>query len=705
MYCRGMKTLESTGGNELLARFNHGLAGLREVFHETGRLEDSNAKLDEISKLLCLEIVSVRDAEAGVPGLRDILERHREGAGMVLALNRALVLAAKSRTLRNYDGESLLGPNPKFNIAESEGRLAAKLASVVLESFNGFLRDAPSADSFEFLNEAFGHFIRDNFRQNIEDAQYMTPPEAVSFMTELGVRALEEQKIEKNAQPVVCDPSCGVGSFLAHFHRTWSRRRNQRGHPVLLGQDKVDRMARFTVLNLALFGITDARVFRGNSLLPGSPLDQYHGKCDLILTNPPFGARFSCTDLAMHSIRYFPSLHNHIQASGGTVDSELLFLDMYMVLLKPGGTVLAVLPDSVVSASGLPGMVRQSIQSQWSIRSITELPSVTFAQAGTRTKTCILEVTKAPRRCSVFMSSARQLGFEVASRKGVAYKREDGKNDLEPLLQVIYGARDTVYRDNGTPKVLSSMPSCVSLSQDALGVEGWTPSHYSADRLSALSKINSLAEGEEYEIRSLDSIVSLPAKNARRVLPSNGSKCISVLHLGDLGYLNVREMLAYSPKTPGQPCQAGDVLFSKINPRIPRAMVVPRVGFGLTCSSEFEVMRARPGYDPYEIMLLLLAEHAQKQVQSLTSGTSSSHNRIKTDELLRVTLAIPKKGTQRRRSYDQAVRAFRKAYESVNESNMAMLASWTKVNHLVGGSRPESDHALEHAPEVRTSGA
>jgi hypothetical protein len=144
-------------------------------------------------------------------------------------------------------------------------------------------------------------------------------------------------------------------------------------------------------------------------------------------------------------------------------------------------------------------------------------------------------------------------------------------------------------------------------------------------------------------------------------------------------------MLAYGPKTPGQPCVAGDVLFSKINPRIPRALVVPPTEFALTCSTEFEVLRPRPGYDPYEILVLLLAEQTQRQIQSLTSGTSSSHNRIKTGELLRISVAIPRKGTAKRKAYDRAIAAFRQASEALNASSMTMLASWETVNDLVTG--------------------
>lgn len=669
--------------NNLLKQFNTGLLEMRELFHETGRLEDSNSKLDEITKLLCLEIASIRDPASEIPSIGQILDCHRSKNGLVRSLNKALLLAGKSNTLTNYDGESLLGPNPKFNIAESEDILAKRLAQIVLNSFNGYLRDASNFETFEFLNEAFGHFIRENFRQNIEDAQYMTPSEAVNYMVGIGIHRLMSKSLSKNEPLVICDPSCGVGSFLAQFYRAWhiSKRRPSPLH--LVGQDKVDRMARLSLLNLSLFGIDKAHVSRGNSLYPGSPLDNYIGKCDLILTNPPFGARFSCSELGFHSATFFPLLNNHIQFSSGYLDSELLFLDLYLSLLKEGGTVLAVVPDSIISSSGIPAILRDGIQKKWTIRSITELPAATFAQAGTRTKTCILELEKLTyTKNIVLMGKAQSLGFEVSSKKGVPYKKSGGHNDLIEILNVIREYR----KEETNPKtfdVISVNPSCVSVDQAVLLDEGWTPSHYSSERLTALQNIEELANSTEFEVRSLDSIVTV-ASHSRRGLPTpDNSKCISILHVGDFGSFNMREFMEYVPKTPGKPCIVGDLLFSKINPRIPRALVIPELPFSLTCSTEFEVFNPKAGFTAHEIMLLLLSDYAQKQIQSLTSGTSSSHNRIKTKGLLSIKVLIPKKGTKQRSRYDKAVEAFTFANTQLNKSNIQLQHTWREVNNLI----------------------
>ncbi len=665
--------------NPLLNMFNKGLQEMRELFHEVGRLEDSNSKLDEITKLLCLEIVAVRDSDINVPSLINIIDSHMFDSGLVMSLNRNLVLAAKSKLLTNYDGESLLGADPRFNIAESEELLAKGLAQIVHSSFHGFLEGSHGSDSFEFLNEAFSHFIRDNFRQNIEDAQYLTPPEVVNFMVELGIQRIKENSSHTTKPPIVCDPSCGVGSFLAQFYRVWSSAEQVKSQPILVGQDKVDRMARLCVLNLALFGIDNAIISRGNSLKKGSPLDTYAGKCDLILTNPPFGAKFSCSDLALNSTGFFPFLQEQINAGRNSLDSELLFLDYYFNLLKPNGTLLAVLPDSVISSAGLASDLRSSIHANYRIKSITELPAVTFAQAGTRTKTCILEVTKSgPINSKVHISKAVNLGFEVSSRKGVPYKRSVGENDLLKILNVALSTKESTV--NEEMKVLSLSPSCVEVNQNRLAEEVWTPSHFSSSRLNTLLLINKLAEGVDYDVFELASLVSIVPKSKVRSQGETPVKCISVLHVSNFGALNVKEMSGYSPKITGRPCEVGDLLFSKINPRIPRALVVPELPYSLTCSNEFEVMRPKLEYCAHEIMLLLLSKYAQNQILSLTSGTSSSHNRIKTKQLLSVKLAVPKKGSVLRKKYERAVNTFREANISLNNANNALFNAWLSMN-------------------------
>ena len=78
-----------------------------------------------------------------------------------------------------------------------------------------------------------------------------------------------------------------------------------------------------------------------------------------------------------------------------------------------------------------------------------------------------------------------------------------------------------------------------------------------------------------------------------------------------------------------------------IIPRIPRVLVVPDLGRELLCSSEFEVLVPKKGVSPYALAYVLLTPFVQEQIQSLTSGTSESHSRIKAEKLYEVVIPWP----------------------------------------------------------------
>jgi type I restriction-modification system DNA methylase subunit len=686
---------------ELYQRFNRGLLDLRETFHRTGRLDDSNTKLDEVVKLLSIEVAQLHGVK-GVPPLKDVLFAYRSGRipSLIGRLNEMLAHVARSPLFVNSNGESLLGLNPSLSIPESEKEIAEKIVDLVVTTFNGSLRQPDSTRNFELLNEAFGHFIRDNFRNNIEDAQYMTPPEVVSYMCHLAIEEIKSGRLNKNDLTVV-DPSCGVGSFLAQFYSRVRHETDLNSCKIkLVGQDKVDRMARLTKLNLLLFNSATAFIYRGNSLLGDSPLDSYTGKCDLILTNPPFGARFPSADLRKAGREKYPLLHDLIQTSTSTIDSEFLFLDRYHALLKPGGIVLAVVPDAIISTAGFASVVRERLMKNFIMRSITELPAVTFGQAGTRTKTCVLHLQKNPATAkNVFIAAASHIGFEVASRKGVPVKKPSGVNDLETIQNYF----THFSHQNGKMKsgILSEEPSCVVTTLDHLTQQGWTPNHHSSRRYKTLSALSGKNGKSEFTALKLGDLImpSASSRNGQRnwdeIFETSGlqvsksddrwseSKCISVLHVGDFGFLNIRELMQYHPKYPGQPCFPGDVLFSKINPRIPRVLVVPDFPVALTCSTEFEVLRVKPDLSPFKLALLLLSTFAQNQILSLTSGTSSSHNRIKTAQLLEIQLPFPKAGTKWEHQLNALTISFQESQISLHQSTYDSYNSLSKCDTLL----------------------
>src|SRR5947199_10798466 len=70
----------------------------------------------------------------------------------------------------------------------------------------------------------FSRFMSTSFIDEKEMGQYLTPPEVVRFMVEVGFESLsspgKQRLLERSSGAgVILDPSCGVGSFLAEATR------------------------------------------------------------------------------------------------------------------------------------------------------------------------------------------------------------------------------------------------------------------------------------------------------------------------------------------------------------------------------------------------------------------------------------------------------------------------------------------------------
>ena len=660
-----------------------GLAELREEFHRSGRLDDSNAKLDEVVKLFATYLAVRLGDIADFPEPVDNPARN-----FVTRLQHCYAKAARLPYFVSNGGLSIFGTAPSLILRDEDSSLAVRLTRLVVRAVDDAFAHQEIGNPYDVLNEAFGHFVRDNFRGNIEDAQYLTPAEVVDFMATIALEDLQRDGRLSNQQPlVVADPCCGVGSFLTTFATKYRTLESKTvPHLKLFGQDKVERMARLTTVNLTLFRVFDHSVAIGNSLYKGSPFDELNGSVDLILTNPPFGARFAQADIAMMAGDN-TSFFSMLGRTRGPLESELLFVDRDLRLLREGGLLLIVVPDGVISASGIPALLRHHLRTAATLRGVIELPSVTFAQAGTRTKTAVLylkkERTTTTDRKRVFMGVSSDLGFQVNSRKGVQIKVEKGESDLPTLLAAYRKMHD---KKSGSEEatILSEVPSAVAIPHSYLH-DAWTAGHYQAKRLEA---IRDLADVPDVVSSKLNDLVDFVA-DERRVQPYYpGVAFLSVLHIIAEGVLDLGAINSYAPKTPGIPVKPGEVLLSRINPRIPRAVVVPDLGQPILCSTEFEVMRPKKGVDPYMIAFLLLSKVAQTQIQSLTSGTSASHNRVKTRDLAQVSLPIPRSGTEAAKRLRSKLTPYRKALTNMMECQRSLFElrgtemEWLRSKHV-----------------------
>ena len=330
------------------------LREIREIFHRSGSLSSQHEVLGEIAKLLFAHVSSIDAGERGA--------RYREEyPARTIPANALRLFVAKSlkRSLPESMSFELSSSDLDLQLRLNEDRVGLELIDCFARNANReqFIQ-ARTTGQLDIMNHAFGQFLAHTFVDEKELGQYLTPPAVVRTMVRLGLDSLDGNTLEAMYSPnqdqnpgVILDPSCGVGSFLAEtlrvlYEQAKNRMRQEDLHRwatstlknniigIDIGIDKSERMIRLATANLALFGAPATNLHLANSLVRGGTdgeLSQtLNGRAILILTNPPFGATFSSTDLSGYQMAGYQMAQGENNQPRKSVDSEVLFLERYL---------------------------------------------------------------------------------------------------------------------------------------------------------------------------------------------------------------------------------------------------------------------------------------------------------------------------------------------------------------------------------------
>ena len=170
----------------------------------------------------------------------------------------------------------------------------------------------------------------------------------------------------------------------------------------LFGIDFNPVLVQAAQMNLVMHGDGSTNVFHANSLLhtgewPSDEKNNVRGNIrlgcfDAILTNPPFGSHIPIDD--PHILEQFDLASLGTRRSSSS-PPEQLFVERCLQLLRPGGRLAIILPDSILSNPGLTGL-RSWVLSQARVIASIDLPQETF-EPHTGTQTSLLLLQKKPR--------------------------------------------------------------------------------------------------------------------------------------------------------------------------------------------------------------------------------------------------------------------------------------------------------------------
>ena len=408
------------------------------------------AAFDEISKILFIKIRYERDnTGTQIFSKEEFLKSKKEYDKWRNPHDPDFYQYLFNQTKELFKNDNLFDPNETIRIRETSFEKIVE----ELQVYN------LSTTSDDVKGIAFEKFLGRTFRGEL--GQFFTPRTIVEFM----VSVLDPQEGE-----YVCDPCCGSGGFLIrafeYVREQIESELEQRKEEVkkqlipenyddlkpkeqeaidakvsdafakmnfevdvnnakgrlrslsfdcIYGTDANPRMARTAKMNMIMHGDGHGGVHHHDGLLNVNGI--WDGRFDVILTNPPFGARVDkdikiseadkFTDEAKikayvkrYGEEYLTALrqvNDHIgeslldQFGVGKMSglTEVLFIDRCLNLLKPGGRLGIVLPEGVLNNTNLQN-VREYFEGRAKILLIVSIPQDVFMAAGATVKPSLM---------------------------------------------------------------------------------------------------------------------------------------------------------------------------------------------------------------------------------------------------------------------------------------------------------------------------
>ena len=335
---------------------------------------------------------------------------------------------------------------PEIYDRDDEMLLDSEILQHVMRSLAFDLIDArsdPIGDAFEVFAGS---------ESKARTGQFFTPRNA----TELLVDMIDPQPGE-----TIIDPACGAGGFLASVIRRFqlqgmSAESARRATSSLYGVEKDEYLSKLARVHISLLSGGHPNVICGDSLAlatdSGSDLKQSIpvSGYDVVLTNPPFGVKIIAASQEVMNrfelARRWRVREGQLQPTNeirSTVPPQVLFVERCWSLLREGGRLGMVIPESLLSNKSYRHVV-EYLRTRGTIQSVIGMPEALFktsGKGGTHTKTCLMTFVKSRQGGAgnrVFMAEARWCGKDSRAR-------EIPQDDLPEI-----GVRFKAFR-NGTP--------------------------------------------------------------------------------------------------------------------------------------------------------------------------------------------------------------------------------------------------------------
>ena len=262
-----------------------------------------------------------------------------------------------------------------------------------------------------------------------QNGQFRTPRHIIKMMVEL---------LRPTPEDTVCDPACGTAGFLvasaeyirSHYEDTMTHEQWEHfSGPMFTGFDTDRTMLRLSAMNLMLHSITHPEIDYQDSV---SKQNQIRDRYTICLANPPFKGTIDAE-----------SINDDLKAVTNTKKTELLFLALFLRMLKKGGQCACIVPDGVLfGSSNAHKSIRKELVENHQLRAVISMPSGVFKPyAGVSTAVLVFTKTGAGGTENVWFYDMKADGYSLDDKRG-----EVPENDIPDIIERFHNLEQEAAR-------------------------------------------------------------------------------------------------------------------------------------------------------------------------------------------------------------------------------------------------------------------
>lgn len=291
--------------------------------------------------------------------------------------------------------------------------------SKVVDSLDEIYKIMNEMQSVDARGDVY-EYLLSKIAQSGRNGQFRTPRHIIRMMVEL---------MNPSSDEMICDPACGTSGFLVaaaeylketkkeEIFYNKEKKEHYMSH-MFYGYDMDRTMLRIGAMNMMTHGIENPFIEYRDSL---SDQNMDKDKYSLILANPPFKGSLD-----------YESVSNDLLKVCKTKKTELLFLNLFLRMLRIGGRCACIVPDGVLfGSSKAHKTVRKEIVDNNKLEAVISMPSGVFKPyAGVSTAILIFTKTENGGTDNVWFYDMTADGFSLDDKRS-----EVKENDIPDIIE------------------------------------------------------------------------------------------------------------------------------------------------------------------------------------------------------------------------------------------------------------------------------